>query len=309
MSNETMNAVRFHQYGGLDQLVLDTIPRPHPQDDQVLIRVIIAGVNPADWMMRAGYFKEFMPLPLPWTPGVDAAGIVEAVGENVKTFQPGQAVFGIVSGGYAEYAVAGASDVQVKPKHLTFEEAASVPLGALTAWGAVIDTANVQKGQRVLIHGGAGGVGAYAVQLAKWKGALVTATASTRNVDLVKSLGADSVIDYTTTNFEEVARDMDAVIDTVGGDLVERSLRVLRPNGIFVTVAARLAPDAANGHNVRAVSAGRASTENLKPIAELLETKKLSPVVGPRYTLDDARQAQELSQTGHGRGRIVLLTA
>lgn len=309
MSNEKMYAVRIHEYGGSDKLVLDQTPRPHPQHDQVLIRVIAAGVNPADWKMRAGYYKEFIPLQLPWTPGVDAAGIVEAVGENVKTFQPGQAVFGIVNGGYAEYAVANASDVQVKPKHLTLEEAASVPLGALTAWGAVIDAANVQAGQRVLIHGGAGGVGAYAVQLAKWKGAHVTATASTRNVELVKSLGADTLIDYTTTKFEEVTRGMDAVIDTVGGDLVERSLRVLKPNGIFVTVATYLAPDAANGHNVRAVSAGRASTENLKQIAELLETKKLAPIVGPRYTLNEARQAQELSQTGHGRGRIVLLTA
>lgn len=308
MSNEKMYAVRIHEYGGLDKLVLDQTPRPHPQDDQVLIRVIAAGVNPADWKMRAGYFKEFVPLQMPWTPGVDAAGIVEAIGADVETFQPGQAVFGIVNGGYAEYAVANAADVRVKPKHLTFEEVASVPLGALTAWGAMMDTANVQQGQRVLIHGGAGGVGAYAVQLAKWKGALVTATASTRNADVVKSLGADTVLDYTTTKFEDVARGMDIVIDTVGGDLMERSFRVLKPNGIFVTVTAFLAPDAAKGHNVRAVSAGRAATEHLKTIAELLETKKLVPIVGPRYTLEDARQAQELSQTGHGRGRIVLLT-
>jgi NADPH:quinone reductase-like Zn-dependent oxidoreductase len=309
MSNKIMKVVHIHEYGGLDKLVLDTVARPNPDPDQVLIRVIAAGVNPADWKMRAGYFKEFIPLQMPWTPGIDAAGIIDAVGENVTAFQPGQAVFGVVAGGYAEYAVANATDVQVKPKHLTFEEAASVPLGALTAWGAVIDAANVQKGQRVLVHGGAGGVGSHAVQLAKWKGANVIATASTRNVEVVKSLGADTVIDYTTTQFENVAREVDAVIDTVGRDLMERSFKVLKPNGIFVTVAAHLGPEAANGHNVRAVSAGRASLENLKQIAELLETKKLVPIVGARYTLEEARRAQELSQTGHGRGRIVLLTA
>ena len=309
MSNQIMQAVRIHEYGGLDKLVLDQTPRPHPQADQVLIRVIAAGVNPADWKMREGYYKEFMPLPMPWTPGVDAAGIVEAVGENVTAFEPGESVFGITVGGYAEYAIAGAADVQVKPKRLTFEEAASVPLGALTAWAAVIEQAKVQKGQRVLIHGGAGGVGIYAVQLAKWKGAHVTATASGQNAEFVKSLGADTVIDYTTTKFETMVRDVDVVIDTVGGDLMERSFQVLKPNGIFVTVAAYLAPDAGKDHHVRAVSAGRASTENLKQIAELLEAKKLVPIVGPRYTLNEARQAQELSQTGHGRGRIVLLTA
>jgi len=306
MSNLTMQAVRFHEYGGPEVLVLEQAPRPQPQADHVLMRVLAAGVNPADGGMRAGFYKEFMPLPVPWTPGLEGAGIVEAVGENVTAFQPGQSVFGFVTGGYAEYAVAAASELQPKPAHLTFEEAASVPMGALVAWQAVIEAANVQAGQRVLVQGAAGGVGLYAVQLALWKGARVIGTSSARNVEFVRSLGAEEAIDYNATPFETVVHEVDVVVDTVGGEIPEHSWQVLRPNGVLVTVAARLAPEAGQAHGVRAVSAGRASPEKLKQISELLQAKQLTPVVGPRFTLAEARQAQELAQTGHGRGRIVL---
>ena len=306
MSNLTMQAFRFHEYGGPEVLVLEQAPRPQPQADQVLVRVLAAGVNPADGRMRAGFYKEFIPLPMPWTPGLEGAGIVEAVGENVTAFQPGQSVFGFVTGGYAEYAVAAASELQPKPAHLTFEEAASVPMGALVAWQAVIEAANVQAGQRVLVQGAAGGVGLYAVQLALWKGARVIGTSSARNLEFVRSLGAAEALDYNATPFETVVHEVDVVVDTVGGEIPERSWQVLRPNGVLVTVAARLAPEAGQAHGVRAVSAGRASPEKLRQISELLQAKQLTPVVGRRFTLAEARQAQELAQTGHGRGRIVL---
>ncbi len=309
MSNHSMQAVRFHDYGGPEVLVYEQVPRPQPQADQVLIRVIVAPVNPVDTAIRAGYFKEFMPLPMPWTPGVEAAGIVEAVGEEVTTFEKGKAVFGFVTGGYAEYAVALANELQLKPAHLTFEEAATVPMGSLTAWQALIETAKVQAGQRVLVHGGAGGVGMYAVQLAKWKGAYVIGTASSQNADYVRSLGADQVLDYRAAPFENVVHDMDVVLDTVGGQVTERSWQVLKPDGILVTVAARLTPDAGQAHGVRAASSGRASPDKLRQVSELLEAKKLTPGVGKRFTLAEARQAQELVATGHGRGRIILLTA
>src|SRR3989304_9920764 len=156
MSNLTMQAVRFHEYGGPEVLVLEQAPRPQPQADQVLMRVLAAGVNPVDGSIRAGLLKQFMPLPMPWIPGLEGVGIVEAVGENVTTFQPGQSVFGFVTGGYAEYAVAAASEVQPKPAHLTFEQAASVPLGALVAWQAGIEAANVQAGQAGLVRGAVG---------------------------------------------------------------------------------------------------------------------------------------------------------
>jgi NADPH:quinone reductase-like Zn-dependent oxidoreductase len=308
MPNETMQAARIHDYGGPEQIVIEQAPRPEPKAGEVLVRLKAAGVNPADWKVRAGYFKQFMPLAFPWIPGMEGAGIVEAVGPNVTTHKPGQAVLGPLNNSYAEYAVAPATDLFVKPEILSFEQAASVPVGALTAWQAVIEVAQVQSGQHVLVHGGAGGVGLYAVQFARWKGAHVMVTASAANTDFVRSIGAEEVIDYNTAPFESVVRDVDVVVDTVGGDVTERSWQVLRSNGILVTVAGRLTPEAGQAHGVRATSAGRASHDKLKQILELLEAKQLTPAVGRRFTLAEARQAQELCQTGHGRGRIILLT-
>jgi len=305
-SNAVMQAVRTHDYGSPDVLVLEQAPLPQPGADQVLIRIKAAGVNPVDWKTRAGMYKQFWPLQFPWTPGIDGAGTIEALGANVTQLKKGQAVFGIVIGGYAEYALAQAGDIQPKPENISFEEAASIPLGALTAWAAVLDAANVQAGQRVLVHGGAGGVGLYAVQLARWKGAHVTATASAHNLDFIRSLGAENVIDYNATRFEDVVKDLDAVIDTVGGDLPERSYKVVRPGGVFVTVAARLSDDAGKAYNIRALSAGRASSDHLKEIVELIEAGQLKPVVGEVFPLSQARKAQDLSQAGHGRGRIIL---
>ncbi len=285
MSSVTMKMIQAHDYGAAKVLVLEQAPRPEPDADQVLIRLKVAGVNPADWKYRSGMFKQFMPLSFPWTPGLEGSGIIEAVGANVTTLKKGDEVYGIVSGGYAEYALASANDVQPKPAELTFEEAASIPMGFLTAWGGVIDAANIQAGQRVLIHGAAGGIGAYAVQLAKWKGAQVTGTASAGNHEFARSLGADHMIDYNATRFETVLKDLDAVIDTVGADLAERSFQVIRPGGIFVTVAGRLAEGAGKEQNIRAVSTGRASADHLKEASELIRAKLLQPVVGKVFPL------------------------
>jgi NADPH:quinone reductase-like Zn-dependent oxidoreductase len=301
-----MQAIQAHDYGEPDVLALEQVTRPEPGADQVLVRLNVAGVNPVDWKNRSGMFKQFMPLTFPWTPGVEGSGIVEAVGSNVTTLKVGDEVYGIVKGGYAEYALTPASDVQPKPARLTLEEAASIPMGFLTAWGGLIDTANVQAGQRVLIHGAAGGIGAYAVQLAKWKGAHVTGTASAKNLEFARSLGADEMIDYNATRFETVLKDLDIVLDTVGADLAERSFQVIRPGGIFVTVAGRLAEDAGKDQNLRAVSAGRASTDKLKQASELIEAGQLVPVVGQSFPLAEASKAQALSETRHGRGRILL---
>ena len=301
----TMKAIQAHDYGGPEVLVLEQAQLPQPNADQVLIKLKAAGVNPADWKYRLGAYKQFMPLQFPWTPGMEGSGIIEAVGANVTAFKKGDEVYGIVSGGYAEYALAKANEIQLKPTSLTFEEAASLPVGVLTAWGAV-KAAKVEAGQRVLVHGAAGGVGAYVVQLAHWKGAHVTGTASARNLEFAKSLGAEDVIDYQATPFETVVHDMDVVIDTVGGDIPERSFQVLRPAGTFVTVAARLAEDAGQAQKVKAIGAGRAPAENLKQISELIEAKQLQPVTGALFPLGNAREAHELSQTSHGRGRIIL---
>lgn len=309
MSNERMQAVQVNKYGGPEQLAAARVPRPEVKPGQVLVRLKAAGVNPADWKMRAGYFKQFMPLPFPWTPGLEGAGIVESIAPDVPSFKKGDEVYGPIGSAYAEYAAAPATDLVHKPKHLSFEEAASVPVGALTAWQAVIEEAEVQPGQRVLVHGGAGGVGVYAVQFARWRGARVTATASAANADFVKSLGAVQVIDYHASKFENAVKDVDAVIDTVGGDLVERSLPIIRQGGVFVTVAGRVDPEMGQPRGVRTTSSRRADVPKLQQISELLESKKITPVVGKVFPLAQASQAHELSQSGHGRGRIVLQIA
>jgi NADPH:quinone reductase-like Zn-dependent oxidoreductase len=306
MSDLKMHAVRVKDYGGPEVLVYEEAPRPLPKAGEVLIRVNAAGVNPVDSTMRSGAYKQFMPLQFPWTPGVEGAGIIEAIGAEVFTFQPAQEIYGILSGAYAEYAIALVKDIQPKPTNLTFEQAAAVPMGALTAWGTVMEAANVQAGQRVLVHGAAGGVGAFAVQLARWKGAHVIGVASAGNLEFVRSLGAELAIDYNAAPFENVVNDMDVVVDTVGGDIPDRSWQVLHKDGVFVTVAARLAPEAGKVQGVQAMSARRAPTENLKQISDLLASKKIIPVIGTSFPLKEARQAQELSQMGHGRGRIIL---
>jgi NADPH:quinone reductase-like Zn-dependent oxidoreductase len=242
---------------------------------------------------------------MPWTPGLEAAGVVEAVGPGVTRFKVGQAVYGPMPGAYAEYAVAAAGDLQPKPERLSFEEAASVPVGALTAWGSVIDAASVQAGQRVLVQGAAGGVGLYGVQFARWKGAQVFGTASAANLDFVRALGAEA-IDYSAGPLEEKLHDLDLVFDTVGGEVLQRSPDVLRRGGTLVTVAGQLAEDFGKAQGIRAIRGGRAAVEKLKEISLLIEEGKVRPAVFKVFPLAEARQAQELSQTGHARGRIVL---
>ena len=308
MPDKMMQVVRLHDYGGPDKLVLEEAPRPEPTGDQVLIRIKAAGVNPADWKIGRGLYKQFSPLQFPWTPGLEGAGVVEKVGPDVKMFRPGQEVYGALSGAYATYAVVKESDIQLKPKGISFREAAAVPVGVLTAWGAALNTAQVKRDQHVLVHGAAGGVGNYALQLARWKGAHVIGTASSPNRDLVLSLGAELVIDYKATAFETVVHDLDAVIDTVGGDLAARSFKVLKPGGIYVTVAGRLPEGAGKAEGVRATGAGRAPAETLRQISELIESQHIRPVVGKVFSLSEAANAQALSETGHGRGRIILLT-
>ncbi|MGB8648460.1 MAG: NADP-dependent oxidoreductase [Anaerolineae bacterium] len=302
-----MQAARVHGYGGPEQVVIEQAPRPEPRAGQALVRIKAVGVNPIDWKLVGGAFKQYMPLAFPWIPGFEAAGIVEAVGPDVTTLVPGQAVYGPIGSSYAEYTVAPVTELYAKPEHISFEQAASVPHGALTAWQAVVEEAEVQPGQHVLVQGGAGGVGLYAVQLAHWKGAHVIATTSAANADFVRSLGAEQVIDYRTTRFEEVVHDVDAVIDTVGGEVETRSLQTIRTGGIFVTMAGMIAPEAGEGRMIRATSSRRADTNKLQPISELLESRKLIPGVGQVFPLSQVRQALELSQTGHGRGRIILV--
>lgn len=309
---KTMKAVQIHSYGGSEVLVYEDVPRPEPTSTEVLIRVHAASVNPLDWKIREGYMQDMIPASLPLTLGLDVAGVVEAVGSDVNTISVGQDVYSAVSdmvhfGGYADYVVRAVDYVAPKPKTLDYVQAASVPVVAATAWQGLFDVGNLTQGQKVLIHAAAGGVGMFAVQLAKSQGAYVIGTASTHNVEFVKSLGADEVIDYTTTSFEQVVRDVDIVLDTLGGDTQTRSWGILKAGGILVATAAFPPQEVAIQHNVRAAMVMVNPTATvLTEIATLIDAGKITTVVDTVLPLAEARRAQELSQQGHTRGKIVL---
>src|SRR6266513_2000126 len=250
-----MKAVVVHEYGGPEALKYEDAPRPEPKEDEILVRVIAAGVNPVDGMIRAGMFAKNSKNAFPMVPGYDIAGIVEKTRAKIEKYKPGDAVYAYIGlnkgGGYAEYAVATDKEVSPKPESLSFEEAAAVPHVAQTAWQALFDVAKLSAGQTVLIHGGSGGVGTFAIQIAKALGAKVIATASTANQDLLKQLGADVVIDYTKQKFEDVAKDVDVVLDSVGKDTLARSYGVLREGGVVLDLVGRPDPAELEKHGIR----------------------------------------------------------
>jgi len=310
----TMKAVVIHEYGGPEVLKYEDVPQPEPKQDQLRIRVIAAGVNPVDGMIRSGMFDKEGHRAFPVILGGDISGVVERVGSNITKFKSGDPVFAYVSldnsGGYAQYAVVTEREAAPKPKSLTYVEAAAVPIVALTAWQALIDTAKLKAGQTVLIHGGSGGVGSFAIQIAKAHGAKVIATASTANQELLKQLGADVAIDYTKQNFENVAKDVDVVLDSIGKDTLARSYGVMKKGGIIVSLVARPDPAELEKHGIRgeALSVDPNSDE-LSEIGKLIDEKKINVIVSQTFPLSEARKAQEQVATGHTRGKIVLKVA
>src|ERR1700720_1515059 len=240
----TMKAIVIHEYDGPEALKYEDTPRPEPKDNQVLVKVIAAAVNPVDAMIRSGKYARVFGTTLPLIPGYDIAGIVEKSGAKVTRFKPGDAIYAypMWGGGYAEYDVVDETETALKPKSINFVEAAAVPLAALTAWQALIDAAKLSRGQTVLIHGGSGGGGSFAIQIAKARGARVIATASTANQDLLKELGADVAIDYSKTKFEDVVKDVDAVLDPVGKETLARSYGVVKKGGVVLDLVARPDP-------------------------------------------------------------------
>ena len=307
-----MKAVIIHAYGGPEMLKLEDVPRPEPKENQALVRVIAAGVNPVDALIREGTYAKFFGTTLPLIPGYDIAGIVEKTGAKIRKLKVGDPVYGYVlwGGGYAEYDVATEGEVSAKPKSLTYVESAAVPLVALTAWQALLDTAKLGPGQTVLIHGGSGGVGSMAIQIAKARGAKVIATASTPNQELLKELGADVTIDYTKTKFEEVAKNVDVVLDSVGKDTLARSYGVVKKGGFIASLVAK--PDQAelDKHGIRGAPISvKPNANELAEITKLIERKKLKPVVSEVLPLTEAVKAQEQAATHHTRGKIVLKIA
>ena len=309
----TMKAVVIHEYGGPDVLKYEHLPRPEPQADQVLVRVIAAGVNPVDGMIRSGMFadeKRAFPIIL----GGDIAGVVEKVGSKVTKFKSGDPVFAYVSldnsGGYAQYALVTEREAAPKPKSLMYVEAAAVPIVALTAWQALIDTAKLGSGQTVLIHGGSGGVGSFAIQIAKARGVKVIATASSANQDFLKQLGADVAIDYTKEKFEDVAKDVDVVLDSIGRDTLVRSYGVVKKGGIIVSLVASPKQSELEKHGIRGAALSvDPNSEELNEIGKLIDEKKIRVIVSQTFPLPEAMKAQEQVATGHTRGKIVLKIA
>lgn len=307
----TMKAVRIHEYGGPEVLKYEDAPKPAPAADEVLIRVHAAGVNPVDWKVRAGYAKERLKYKMPFIPGWDVSGVIEAGGASAKRLNVGDEVYSRPDisrdGSYAEYIVVRESEVALKPKSIDHVTAAAIPLAALTAWQALFDAAKLGAGQTVLIHGAAGGVGSFGVQFAKMKGARVIATASKKNHDFLRSLGADEVIDYNTIKFEDVVHGVDAVFDTITGETADRSWQVIRKGGVYVSILAPPSQEKAAAHGVRAEHVFvQPKIDQLDEIGKLVEAGKVKVIIEKVLPLAEARAAQELNATGHTRGKIVL---
>lgn len=306
-----MKAVRIYTYGGPEVLTYEDAPLPAISDDDVLIRVHAAAVNPVDWKIREGYLQSFLPYQLPLILGWDVSGVVEAVGANVTTFKPGDEVYSRPAierdGAYAEYIAVKASEVAFKPKTVDHIHAAAVPLAGITAWHCLFETSQLSAGQRVLIHAAAGGVGSYAVQFARWKGAYVIGTASARNRDFLLELGADEVIDYQSTRFEDVVEPVDVVFDTMGGGIQERSWQVVKPGGMLVSIVSPPPEEQAIAHHCRSAYVFiQPRADWLTEMAQLIDAGQVKPIVDAVLPLHQAVEAHQMSQSGHTRGKIVF---
>lgn len=309
-----MKAVRIHEFGDIDVLRHDEIELPSITDHEVLIKVVATTVNPVDWRIRDGYLKEMVPHQLPLTLGWDVAGIIYQVGSSISHLRIGEPVYALADisrdGAYAEYIAVNAAAVAKKPSTLSFSAAAALPMVGTTAWEAVINRANIQKGQTILIHAGAGGVGSMAIQLAHWRGATVIATASKRHHELLRSLGADEVIDYNEVDFSRVVNNVDAVIDTMGGDIQMASWQTLKPGGILVSLLQAVDESELSARGQRAVFFFvQPSAEILGQLTELVEQGVVRPVIDSEYALTDIAMAQRRSETGHACGKIVVQVA
>lgn len=306
-----MQAVRIRQFASLDELRAESVPIPDIGPDEILVRVHAAGVNPVDWKVRAGYLKDAIGHRLPLTLGWDVAGHVASVGALVTRFKAGDIVFAQPDmrrdGAYAEFVAVRADEAAIAPRSIPLDHAAAAPLSALTAWAALMDKGKLRRGQSVLVHAAAGGVGSFAVQLAKLVEARVVATTSKANADLVRSLGADEIIDRHAGDFASSLRDMDIVLDPIGGEAQARSWSVLRPGGVLVslvkpTESAALARSDARMEQVVSSPNGA----RLEEVARLIDAQRLKVVVDRVFSLSDVEQAHELSRSGRARGKIVL---
>ncbi|WP_231187201.1 NADP-dependent oxidoreductase [Haladaptatus sp. DYF46] len=310
-----MKAVRVHEFGDVSNLRYEEIETSEPAADEVRVRIHAAGVNPVDYKIRQG---APFPIDLPWIPGWDIAGVVDEVGTDVSGFELGEEVYGILpfpgdGGAYAEAVTISPTEGKLgqKPASLSFEEAAAVPMAGLTAWRSMQLT-DLQAGQRILIHAAAGGVGHFAVQFAKHRGAHVIGTASGSNEEFLRDLGVDEFVNYREERFEDAVEPVDVVIDAIGGDTFTRSLEIVKESGVIDNLPLNLTPEqeaAADGHGVRLVQADTFDRNWLEDISEFLDDGTVAPTLDTVFPLAEARHAHELSEEGHVRGKIVLKTS
>lgn len=310
--NVEMKAVRIHRFGGPEVIRIEDIPKPVPNAGEVVVKVEAAGVGPWDALIRRG--DSALPQTLPLTLGSDFSGVIDSIGSGVERFKIGDEVFGVTdesfTGACADYARAKPSMIAPKPRTLNYSHAASVPVVSVTAWQMVFEFARLSAGQSVLIHGGAGNVGGYAVQFAKQAGAMVITTAAAGDVSYIRSLGGLGVIDYRASRFEEKVKDVDVVIDTVGGEILERSYDVVKRGGVIVSSSAAPSQEKAHRHGVRAsFFLVEVTAERLQKITELVDAGRLKTQVGEVLWLDEGRQAHEMLEGApHRRGKIILKT-
>ena len=309
-----MKAVVINQYGSKEELVEQEVNTPKAEANQVVVKLEATSINPIDWKLREGYLKQMFDWEFPIILGWDAAGVISEIGSNVTKWKVGDRVFSRPDttrlGTYAEYTAIDEHLLAKVPDAISSEEAAAVPLAGLTAWQALFTHGNLKEGETVLIHAGAGGVGIYAIQLAKHAGAHVITTASEKNHDLLYSLGADQVIDYKKEKFEELIKDVDLVFDTMGGEVAENSYKVLKPNsGRLISIVGEPNQDTAKSYNVSAKGIWlQPDGEQLQKMADLMEDKKIKSIVGATFPF--SRQgiydAHALSETHHAVGKIVI---
>lgn len=307
-----MRAAQINSYGGKE--VLKTVkdaPRPKVEPAQVLVKVYAAAVNPFDWKVREGYLKETAPLNFPATLGGDLAGVVSELSEGITAFKVGDEVYGQAgalssNGAFAEFSPVKAEQLAAKPKNVDFVTAAALPLAVVSAYQALVEHANLQNGQKVLIHGGGGGIGSFAVQIAKYLGAHVATTASAQDADFVKSLGADEVIDYKTQAFETLIKDYDAVFDTVGGETYSKSYQALKPGGVIISMTDQPIEDLARKYNIKAIAQQtRTTTERLAKLAQLVERGAIKVSIDKVFPLEQAAEALAYIQGAH-HGKVVI---
>ncbi|MBB3657506.1 NADPH:quinone reductase-like Zn-dependent oxidoreductase [Rhizobium sp. BK650] len=305
-----MRAVRIHRFGGPEVLKIETVDEPIPAGHEVVIRVLAASVNPVDAKIRAGKYPVVTEKELPYVLGRDVCGEIADLGDEVAGFLMGDQVFAFLSpenGGYEEFVIAGSNEVAMKPRSLDPITAAAVPLAGITAWQGLFDHGDLRSGQRVLIHGGAGGVGHFAIQFAKARGAWVATTVSGADRAFVEDLGADQTIDYKKERFEDLVEPVDLVFDLVGGDTQQRSFDIIKPGGALVSTLTE--PDAEKAAQ-RKIRVGRYTAQpsgaQLQEIADLIDEGKVKVVVDNTFDLGQAAEAQEALENTHVRGKLVL---